>query len=72
MKKLLKSGICGSINSARMHYSLKTESHVATKSKKKKKKAKCERKTLGSFHHNPNRYIANGIIGETATSDISL
>ena len=28
MKKLLKSGICGSVNSARMHYSLWKSQHL--------------------------------------------
>ena len=36
MKKLLKSGICGSVNSARVHYSRLTWSNSAAGKKKKK------------------------------------
>ena len=40
MKKLIKSDICGSVNSAQMHYSrLKKSAFTAESKKKKKKKA---------------------------------
>ena len=38
MKKLIKSDICGSVNSARMHYSRLKKSTFMAESKKKKKK----------------------------------
>ena len=40
MKKLLKSGICGSVNSARMHCLLWKSQQVRVEPKKKKKKEK--------------------------------
>ena len=39
MKKLIKSDICGSVNSAQMHYSRLKKSAFTAESKKKKKKA---------------------------------
>ena len=44
MKKLLKSEICGSMNSARMHCSLTKSQQVRLPKKKKKKRAetRCE------------------------------
>ena len=41
MKKLIKSDICESINSARMHCSWLKRSAFTAKIKKKKKKLKC-------------------------------
>ena len=38
MKKLIKSDICGSVNSAQMHYSRLKKSTFMAESKKKKKK----------------------------------
>ena len=38
MKKLIKSDICGSVNSAQMHYSQLKRSAFTAESKKKKKK----------------------------------
>ena len=38
MKKLIKSDICGSVNSAQMHCSWLKKSAFTAKSKKKKKK----------------------------------
>ena len=38
MKKLIKSDICGSVNSAQMHYSRLKKSAFTAESKKKKKK----------------------------------
>ena len=54
MKNLLKSGICGSVNSARVHCSWLTWSNSAAKKKKTKQKTqpKIQRKTL-----NPNGHI---------------
>ena len=40
MKKLLKSGICGSVNSTRMHCSRLTWSNSAAGKKTKKKNSK--------------------------------
>ena len=58
MKKLLKSGICGSMNSTRMHCSQKTQLNVAAESKKKKKKRQnAKEETHRSFQHNSNGYI---------------
>ena len=37
MKKLMKSGICGSVNSARMHCSWRKSQQVRVEPKKKKK-----------------------------------
>ena len=42
MKKLIKSDICGSVNSAQMHYSQLKRSAFTAESKKKKKKKKPE------------------------------
>ena len=38
MKKLIKSGVCGSMNSAQMHCLQKNGSTIAAKKKKKKQK----------------------------------
>ena len=43
MKKLLKSGICGSVNSARMHFSPSKSQLLRAKQKKKKRKKKREK-----------------------------
>ena len=40
MKKLIKSDICGSMNSARMHCSQSKKSAFTAESKKKKKRPK--------------------------------
>ena len=40
IKKLLKSVICGTVNSAQMHCSQLTKSTIAAEKKKKKKKKK--------------------------------
>ena len=53
MKKLLKSGICGSMNSARMHCSRLTWSNSAAGKKKRKK----FRKRRCSYNSNPNGHI---------------
>ena len=45
MKKLLKSGICGSVNSARMHCSPWNSQLLRAKKKGKKKKRAAENAT---------------------------
>ena len=44
MKKLLKSGICGSMNNARVHCSPWKSQQMQAKKKKKKKKGKTRKK----------------------------
>ena len=44
MKKLMKSEVCGSINSARIHYLLLTWSTTTTEAKKKGKKGNIDLK----------------------------
>ena len=53
MKKLIKSDICGSVNSARMHCSRLKKSAFTAESKKKKKKKK--RKKKAETHFAPKR-----------------
>ena len=58
MKKLLKSGICGSVNSARMHCSLCKSQQMRAEQKKKKKKEKtAELKRRLHNNLNPNGHI---------------
>ena len=57
MKKLLKSGICGSVNSARMHCSPRKSQLLRAKQKKKKKEKNAEQKRKCQNHLNPNGYI---------------
>ena len=56
IKKLLKSVICGTVNSARMHCSQLTKSIIAAepkkKKKKRKKKAAPKRRRRNNFHPN--------------------
>ena len=58
MKNLLKSVICGSINSARKHCSWKTWSTTAAW--KEKKKGKHRKKKRGRANRNPNTYKSFG------------
>ena len=53
MKKLIKSDICGSVNSARMHCSRLKSQPLRLKAKKKKKKRK--RKKKAETHFAPRR-----------------
>ena len=56
MKKLLKSGICGSVNSARMHYSRLTWSNSVARKKRN------FRKRRRSYNSNPNgHYISTSL-----------
>ena len=53
MKKLLKSGICGFVNSAQMHCSLWISQQVRLNQKKKSTPQKCRRNN----QLNPNTHI---------------
>ena len=55
-EKLLKSGICGSINSAWMHCSRLTWSNSVAETKKKKKK-KSENANTAAYNSNPNTHL---------------
>ena len=61
MKKLLKSEVCGSVNSAQMYYSRKTWSTTATG--KKKKKRERERKRALEKRKRQLSWIQNGQLG---------
>ena len=58
MKKLLKSVICGSVNSTSEHCSRKTWSTIAAwkKKRKRKKKENAERKNVDAQTRNPNTH----------------
>ena len=57
MKKLLKSGICKSMNSARVYCSRLTWSNSAVGTKKKKKS---ENTNAATYNSNPNTYLMEG------------
>ena len=57
MKKLLKSEICGSVNSAQMHCSLCKSQQMRAEPKKKKKEKTAEQKRRRHNNLNPNGHI---------------
>ena len=61
MKKLLKSGIYGSVNSARVHCSQLTWSNSAAEREKKKKKTGKRNNAFSHFQRNPNAHIVCAI-----------
>ena len=56
MKKLLKSGICESVNSARMHCSLWKSQQVRAEPKKKRKEKSAGQKRKRNNQLNPNTH----------------
>ena len=52
MKKLIKSGVCGSVNSALMHCLQKNGSTIAAEKKKKKKKLRKRRHSTNKCYPN--------------------
>ena len=58
IKKLLKSVICGTVNSTHMHCSQLIKSTIAgLKKKEKKKEENVEKKLRRGFHCNPNGHL---------------
>ena len=60
IKKLLKSVICGIVNSARMHCSQLTKSIIAAEPKKKKKEKNAVIKRRRRNNCNPNSHLIAG------------
>ena len=58
IKKLLKSVICGTVNSAQMYCSQLTKSTIVAEKKKKKKEKNAVIKRRRENNWNPNSHIA--------------
>ena len=59
IKKLLKSVICGTVNSTHMHCSQLTKSTIAGWKQKKKEEENVKKKRRRGFHCKPNGHIVN-------------